>query len=187
MAGTASSVIGCEHSGGEYPGVSGDWQQEHEEESSEHEEESSDFVPLTAEQAQALRLRQPMLSPWWVVLGQVVVGLVVVGVAWWVSGRQVVAVSAAWGVLAVVLPAALFARGVTGRFASVNAGSAVLSFFVWELIKIVVTVGVLYAAYRTVEGLSWLAMLVGLIVTIKVYWLALAFARKPHPVQVENA
>ena len=112
MAGTASSVIGCEHSGGEYPGVSGDWQQEHEEESSEHEEESSDFVPLTAEQAQALRLRQPMLSPWWVVLGQVVVGLVVVGVAWWVSGRQVVAVSAAWGVLAVVLPAALFALGI---------------------------------------------------------------------------
>ena len=150
-------------------------------------EEEAEFIPLTAAQAQALRARQPMLSPWWVVLGQVLIGALVVAGAWLVSGRQVVAVSAAWGVLAVVVPAALFARGVTGRFASVNVGSAVLSFFVWELIKIVMTVGILYAAHRMVEGLNWLAMLIGLIVTIKVYWLALAFARKASPVQVENA
>jgi ATP synthase protein I len=55
------------------------------------------------------------------------------------------------------------------------------------LIKIVVTVGILFAAQRLVEGLSWLAMLLGLIVTMKVYWLALAFQRKPRPVQNRNA
>jgi len=93
-----------------------------------------------------------------------------------------VGLSAACGALAVIIPAALFARGVTGKFASVNAGSAVMSFFLWELVKILVTVGILLAAQRLVIGLSWPAMLVGLVVTIKVYWVALAFKRKPRPV-----
>jgi len=43
----------------------------------------------------------------------------------------------------------------------------------------VVTLGVLLAAHRLVKDLSWPAMLVGLVVTLKVYWLALAFKRKP--------
>jgi len=150
-------------------------------------QEDAEFTPLTAEQARVLREQHPSLSPWWVVVGQVLVGLLVSLAAWVVSGRQVVGVSAGCGALAVVVPAALFAKGVTGRFASVNAGSAVMSFFLWELVKIVVTVGIMYAAQRLVEGLSWLAMLLGLIVTMKVYWLALAFKRKPRPVQVENA
>jgi ATP synthase protein I len=145
-------------------------------------DEVSDFVPLTAEQAQALREQNPSISPWWVVAGQVVVGALVVLAAWGVTGKTSVAVSAGCGALAVVIPAALFARGVTGQFASANAGSAVLGFFVWEFVNIVVTVGVLFAAHRLVANLSWPAMLVGLIVTMKVYWLALAVKRKSQPV-----
>jgi ATP synthase protein I len=148
----------------------------------ETEDEVSDFIPLTAEQAQTLRERNPSLSPWWVVAGQMVVGVLVALAAWGVTGKTSVAVSAGWGALAVVIPAALFARGVTGQFASANAGSAVLSFFVWEFVKIVVTVGVLFAAHRLVANLSWSAMLVGLVVTMKVYWLALAVRRKSKPV-----
>jgi ATP synthase protein I len=145
-------------------------------------DEVSDFTPLTAEQAQALREQNPSISPWWVVAGQLVVGVLVTLAAWGVTGKSSVAVSTACGALAVVLPAALFARGVTGQFASVNAGSAVLSFFVWELVKILVTVVVMFAAYRLVADLSWPAMLVGLVVTMKVYWLALAVKRKSQPV-----
>ena len=141
-------------------------------------EEVSDFTPLTAAQAKALREKNPSLSPWWVVVGQVLVGALVALVAWGVTGRQIVGLSAACGALAVVIPAALFARGVTGQFASVNAGSAVLSFFVWELVKIFVTVVVLFAAHRLVVGLSWPAMLVGLVLTMKVYWLALGYKRR---------
>lgn len=147
------------------------------------EDEVSDFTPLTAAQAKALREQNPAVSPWWVVAGQALVGVLVALAAWGVSGRPAVGWSAACGALAVVIPAALFARGVTGQFASVNAGSAVLSFFVWELVKIVVTVGILYVAHLSVAGLSWPAMLVGLVVTMKVYWLALGFKRKPKPVQ----
>jgi ATP synthase protein I len=145
--------------------------------------EVSDFTPLTAEQAKALRAQNPSISPWWVVLGQVVVGILVSLAAWGVTGRFSVAVSAACGALAVVIPAALFARGVTGQFASANAGAAVMSFFVWEFVKIVMTVAVLYAAQRLVSDLSWPAMLVGLVITMKVYWFALAYRRKASPVQ----
>ena len=147
-------------------------------------EDEEDFVPLTAEQAKALREQNPSLSPWWVVGAQVVVGLLVALISWGVTGSQTVALSAACGALAVVVPAALFARGVTGQFAAMNAGSAVLSFFVWELVKILVTVGIMFAAHRTVENLSWPAMLVALVVTMKVYWLALGYRRKQPGTQV---
>ena len=142
------------------------------------EQEVSDFTPLTAEQAKALREKNPSLSPWWVVAGQVLVGVLVTLAAWGVTGRQIIGLSVACGAMAVIIPAALFARGVTGQFASANAGSAVLSFFVWELVKILVTVVVMFAAHRLVVGLSWPAMLVGLILTMKVYWLALGYKRK---------
>ncbi|NVO05589.1 MAG: ATP synthase subunit I [Rhodoferax sp.] len=151
------------------------------------EEEVSDFTPLTAAQAQALREQHPAISPWWVVAGQVVVGILVALAAWGVTGSQTVGWSAASGALAVVIPAALFARGVTGQFASANAGSAVLSFFVWEMVKIFVTVGIMFAAHRLVTGLSWPAMLVGLILTMKVYWIALGFKRKPKAGANKNA
>lgn len=147
-------------------------------------EEVEDFTPLTAEEAKALREKHPAISPWWVVAGQLVVGAVVALVAWAVTGSQTIGLSAACGALAVIVPAALFARGVTGQFAKANAGSAVLSFFVWEFVKILVTVGIMFAAHRMVIGLSWPAMLIGLVVTMKVYWIALGFKRKPKPVQV---
>ena len=144
----------------------------------ELDDEICEIVPLTPEQARRVKAANPSTSPWWVVAGQMVVGAVAVMLAWGLFSG-LIALSVACGVLAVVFPAALFARGLTGQFARVNPGSAVLSFFVWELVKILVTVGVLLAAHRLVNGLSWPAMLVGLIVTIKVYWLALAYQRKP--------
>ena len=153
---------------------------------SDVKDDDSDFTPLTVEQAKSLREQHPSLSPWWVVVGQVVVGALVALIAWWVSGKESVGISAACGAAAVVIPATLFARGVTGQFASANAGSAVLSFFVWEFVKIVVTVAVLFASHRLVTNLSWPAMLVGLVVTMKVYWLALAVKRKSKPVLNET-
>ena len=153
---------------------------------SEDESEVTDFVPLTAEQAKAIRQSNPSTSPWWVVLAQVALGGLVVVVAKMVFGDRV-AQSVMWGVLAVVLPAALFARGVTSKFAAANPGAAVMSFFLWEFVKILVTIGVLFVAHRLMRDLSWPAMLVGLILTMKVYWLALAFRRKSKPVQLINA
>ncbi len=143
----------------------------------EFDSESSDFVPLTAQQAKVVKAANPVTSPWWVVTGQLGVGVVASLLAWAIFG-ELVGKSVACGALAVVIPGALFARGLTSQFAKSTVGAAVMSFFVWELIKIVMTVAVLFAAHRLVQGLSWPAMLVGLVVTLKVYWLALAFKRK---------
>ena len=141
-------------------------------------EEAPPVKPLTAEEARRLREQHPSVSPWWVVLGQAGMGLVVALAAWALTGKQNVGWSAAYGALSVVLPAAVFARGLTGRFSSVNAGSAAVGFLLWEMVKIALTFAMMVAAPRLVAGLSWPALLVGLILAMKVYWLALAFSPK---------
>lgn len=140
--------------------------------------EPEEFKPLTAEQARRLREQNPPVSPWWVVAGQVVVGVVVALATWGITGRQEAGWSAGYGALAVVLPAAVFARGLTGRFASLNPGTAVVGFFLWEMVKLALTMAMLFAAPKLVVGLSWPALLAGLVLTMKVYWVAMAFAPK---------
>ena len=137
------------------------------------EAQEPEFKPLTAEQVRQLREKSPSVSPWRVVAGQAVVGLVVAIAAWGLTGRQSVGWSAGYGALAVVFPAALFARGLMSRVTLANPGAAVFGFFLWEMVKIALTVAMLFAAPRLVTDLSWPAMLVGLVVTMKVYWLAL--------------
>jgi ATP synthase protein I len=136
------------------------------------------FKTLSAEEAQKLREQSPPVSPWLVIAAQVVVGLVVALASWALTGKQNVGWSAGYGALAVVIPAAVFARGLTGRFASLNPGTAAVGFMLWEMVKIALTVAMLVAGPRLVSALSWPALLVGLVVTMKVYWLALAYAPK---------
>ena len=139
----------------------------------EIEAEDSDFKPLTAQEAQQWRSRNPPVSVWRIVVGQVIVGALVAVLAWALSGRAQVGWSAAYGALSVVVPAALFARGVLRRKASENPRAAMVGFFGWEIAKIVLTVALLAAAPRLVPGLSWLALLVGMVFTMKTYWVAL--------------
>ena len=140
------------------------------------------LVPLSAQQVLELRKRQPLLSVWRVVGAQLLAGSLVASLAGWWFG-VVAAQSAMYGSLAVVFPAALFALGLMGRMSSINAGSAVFGFFLWELGKLALTVAALVAAPRWVEGLSWPAVLAGLLVTMKVYWVALGVRRGFYPVQ----
>jgi ATP synthase protein I len=65
-----------------------------------------------------------------------------------------------------------------------QAGSALAGLFVWELVKIVLTVALLLVAPKVVSDLSWLALVAGFVVTMKVYWLAMALGwmqRKSKP------
>ena len=148
-------------------------------------DEEPPFKRLTAQEAQALREQNPPVSPWWVVGGQVVVGLVTALAAWAITGRQNIGWSAGYGALAVVIPAAIFARGLMGRFSSVNAGTAAMGFMLWEMVKIATSIAMLMAAPGLVPGLSWPAMLVGLVLTMKVYWVALAYAPRKRKQRVE--
>ena len=126
-----------------------------------------------------MREQNPPVSPWWVVVGQAGVGLVAALLAWAFTGKQNVGWSVAYGALAVLVPAAVFARGLTGRFSSVNAGTAAVGFLLWEMVKIALTFAMLVVAPRLVAGLSWPALLIGLVLAMKVYWVALAFAPRP--------
>ena len=147
-----------------------------------HDKGAEDFRPLTAEEVLKLRLQQPLLSIWRVVLAQVLVGLAVAAFTWLFTGRVSAAWSAAYGALAVVVPAALFARGLTSKTSTINTGTAVFAFLLWEMVKIGLTIAMLYAAIWLVKDLSWPAMLVGLVVTMKVYWVVFAWRKVFHPV-----
>lgn len=143
-------------------------------------DEELPFKQLTAHEARQLRELHPPVSIWWVVAGQAVVGLVVALASWAATGRQNVGWSAGYGALAVVLPAAIFARGLTRRSLSRSAGAAAVRFMGWELVKLALTAALLGVAPRLVPELSWPALLVGLVLAVKVYWVALAYSpRRP--------
>ena len=112
------------------------------------------------------------MSVWRFVVVQAAVGVLVALVAWLVTGRAEVGWSAAYGALSVVLPAALFARAVVRKRPG-GAAAAMVGIFGWELVKLVLCIAMLAAAPKLVPGLSWLALLAGLVVVMKTYWVAL--------------
>ena len=145
--------------------VTNRWQDEPEEE----------FNSLNAEQARQWRSSQHP-SPAWHALGwQVGVGLVAAagtGVIWQ-SG--VLMRSVAYGVFAVVLPQMLLLRGMAGVQGRWSSEALLLRFFVWELVKIALTVAILFSAGRVLGAMSWPALIAGLVVTMKANWLLLVF------------
>jgi ATP synthase protein I len=130
---------------------------------------------LTAEEARALVATLPATSPWRVVAVQAAVGVVVAALAWLWTGELSHAWSALYGAGVVVVPGALMARGMTSRFSSVAPGVSAVSFMLWEMVKIAVSLALLVGAPKLVPQLSWPALLVALVVCIKVYWVALAW------------
>jgi ATP synthase protein I len=131
------------------------------------------FKPLSREEAQALREKNPPLSPWRVILVQAVVGVVVALLAALVTGNPAAGWSALYGAVTVVVPGALMARGMTSRFTGMSLGTSAVSFMLWEAVKIAVSVAMLALAPKIVQQLSWPALLVGLVLCMKTYWLAL--------------
>ena len=134
--------------------------------------ELENFKPLTRQEADDVRRGIQPVSMVQVLAVQAVAGVLVAMITWVVTGRQVAGWSAFYGALAVIAPAALFARGLSRQKSALGAGSALVGFFVWELVKIGTTVAMLLVAPRLVPQLSWLALLAGFVVTMKVYWLA---------------
>ena len=139
------------------------------------EDSEEDFVTLTSAQAQALREQQPGLSAFQVVALQALCGLVFAAIAGLVSTRGW---SVAYGAFAVVIPNAFLARGMTRKPTSINVLSAVTALLVWEMVKVALTLAMLFGAPWVVKNLSWPALLVGLVLTMKVHWLTLAYKPK---------
>lgn len=134
---------------------------------------AEDFKPMSAEQAQNWRRANPAVSPWRVVAWQAIVGVVFAAALGAVIGSVSAAWSAAYGAVSVVLPGAVFARGLMRQMRhQAHGGSAFAGLMVWELAKIVLTIAMLLLAQVVVPGLNWLALLAGFVVTMKVVWVA---------------
>lgn len=131
------------------------------------------FEPLTREQAAAFRAANPPLSPWRVVAVQAVVGLVVAVLGAALTAEAAIGWSALYGAAVAVVPGALMAWGLSRRSGSMTPAAGVAGFLLWEVVKIAVAVLMLVLAPWIVRPLSWLALLAGLVVCLKVYWVAL--------------
>jgi ATP synthase protein I len=135
--------------------------------------------PLSRDEARALAEKDShAVSPWRVVAVQAAVGGVVALVAGLATRRVEVFWSALYGAGVVVVPAALMARGMTSPLSSMSPIGSAVSFMLWEGVKIAVSIVLLILAVRIVQPLSWPALLAGLVVCIKVYWVALAWRRR---------
>ena len=140
-------------------------------------EDEAPVRTLTRAEAQDLRERKPQVPAWWVVAAQAAVGLLVALLAGFVSDNPAVGVSAPYGAAVVVVPGALMARGMSSRISSVSPAASAVSFMLWEMVKIAVSVLMLALAPRIVQPLSWPALLVSLVVCMHVYLLALLWRR----------
>ena len=134
-----------------------------------------EFVPLNAAQAQAWREQHGGgATVWLVVRWQFLVAFIVSALVGWGTGLASDGWSALYGALAIAIPNAAMARGVGRR----RAHSAVAAVLIWEMIKVAASALMLMSAPRMVENLSWPALLLGLVLTLKVNWLALALGGK---------
>lgn len=143
-------------------------------------------VALTAAEAAVLRKRIARFSPWHVIAVQGLVGLLVVAVAGLAFGKPIWAFSAAYGALAVILPAMLFARGLSRQRNAHAPAAALAGMFVWEMVKILLTLAMLFAAPRVVTDVSWLALLAGFVVTMKASWLAMLWQHRRQSAVAES-
>ncbi len=137
------------------------------------------FTALTREQARELAAKDVhAVSPWRVIMVQIVVGLVVALIAGVATGRMEVFWSALYGAGVVVVPGALMARGMTSPLTSMSPVGSAVSFMFWLAVKMGVSIALLMVASQIVQPLVWPALLAGLVVCIKVYWVALAWRRR---------
>lgn len=133
-----------------------------------------EFKPLSHDEALRWRASQPSLSAWRVVGAQTLVGLVAGALLWLFTRSESLTYSVLYGAASVVIPTALMAWGVTSsalsRKASGHVISAFMSFVLWEGVKLLLSVAMLWSAPRIVPDLNWLALVAGLVVVLKVYW-----------------
>jgi ATP synthase protein I len=148
-------------------------------------EQESDFKPLTREQARQWRIGQPELSVWRLVGVQVLVGVLAALLSWVLLRRAAVAQSVLYGAAAVFVPTGLMAYGLTsGALSRALAGyvqAAFAGFLLWEGVKVLLVVAMLWSAPLLVPDLSWPGLLAGLVLTLKVYWFGFWFqTRRSH-------
>ena len=140
----------------------------------EDEADERPFKRLTRAEADALRARHPVLSPWRVVAAQAGFGAVIAALAWLISGsRERGAVGAVRRRGGGDPGCADGARHDESGCRACRAATSAFSVLFWSMVKIGASVLMLVLAPKVVQGLSWPALLIALVLCMQIYWFAL--------------
>jgi ATP synthase protein I len=74
----------------------------------------------------------------------------------------------------------VFVRALKRQQGTRHSMQALASLMFWEGVKIVLTIALLLAAPKVVKDLSWLALLLGFVVTVKAAWLGWWWQMRPQ-------
>lgn len=136
-------------------------------------ETTDEFKPLTQQEVSELRGRMRLVSPVRLLMLQGLMGLLTAVCAGLLGQGWSTGLSALYGAAVVVVPGAVLAWALRSRPFAMSAAQRAVNFLFWELVKIVLAVAMLLLATRVEAGLSWLALLAGMVLSMKVYGLAL--------------
>ena len=140
-------------------------------------EQEETFKPLTAQQAAMWRSEQRPAAASLLLAWQGIVVLVIGALtAAWAGEAQ--AKSLVYGGVAVIAPAALMVLGLRGglmRRLSVHPAGSLIGFALLEGGKLMLSVLLMLSAPQAVNNLSWLALLAGVVVALKVHWVVVGF------------
>jgi ATP synthase protein I len=140
------------------------------------DQQEETFSPLTKQEAEAFRAKQPVYSPWRVLGAQCAAGLFL-SVLMGVLGGSGWGWSALYGAAVVVLPGAVMVRGLKQSL-GLPQGAVLARFAVWELAKLLLSVAMMVVAPRIVSDLSWMVLMLALVVCLKVNWAVLLFDQR---------
>lgn len=133
----------------------------------------SDFTPLNQQQAQVLQDQLGVLCLACALAWQGGLAAVVLALAYFVGLGSAAWCSALVGVLAAWLPQCLLVLGAGRKIGQLSASAWLLSLFWWEAVKLVLTLVLMALAAVWIRDVSWLALLLAFIFTLKVGWGAL--------------
>ena len=133
-----------------------------------------EFAAMSAQDVELWRQQHPQPNVWGVVLSQGFVGLVGTVFLYFFQlmfGQSGWAVSGLYGVFVVVIPGAICVRGLNSKFGRGSLGISVAKFFVWEFVKVALSVTMLFSASKMIgESLSWPSLLIGMVLAFKGFW-----------------
>ncbi len=141
---------------------------------SDENEALEEFVAMSAKDAEQWRQQHPQPNVWGVILSQGLVGLVGTVFLYFCQlmfGQTGWGVSGLYGVFVVVFPGAVCVRGLNSKFGRGSLGISVAKFFVWEFVKVALSVAMLFSASKLLgESLSWPSLLIGMVLAFKGFW-----------------
>ena len=136
----------------------------------EKTEQDAGFIPLNRQQAQALQAQLGVLCLPCALWGQAVFAAVLLALVWLFGGGAVYGSSVLAGVLLAWLPQCLLVWGLGRQIGKMSAPAWLLQWFIWQGLKWVLTLALMALVVVWIRDVSWLALLLAFIFTLKAGW-----------------